>query len=188
MLNYNEIKRGKIIEYNEEPYRVMFNSIAKKNRNKPTNQTKLKSIISGKNIDVTFHAKDKVDEAFLEKKELKFLYQKNNEIWFCLANNPKDRFFLNLNLIEDKLKFLKMNDIVLGEYFNEEIIGINIPAKVELKVKESPDAVRGNTSSGATKKIILENDLKIFVPLFIKEGDVILINTETCEYSERKKA
>jgi elongation factor P len=80
MLNYNEIKRGKIIEYNEEPYKVMFNNIAKKNRNKPTNQTKLKSIISGKNIEVTFHAKDKVNEAFLEKKELKFLYQKNNDV------------------------------------------------------------------------------------------------------------
>jgi translation elongation factor P/translation initiation factor 5A len=80
MLNYNEIKRGKIIEYNNEPYRVMNNHIAKKNRNKPTNQTKLKSLISGKNIDITFHAKDKVIEANLEKTNLKFLYQKNNDV------------------------------------------------------------------------------------------------------------
>jgi elongation factor P len=80
-----------------------------------------------------------------------------------------------------------MNDVVLGEYFNEEIIGIKISPKVELKVKESPDAVKGNTSSGATKKIILENGLEIFAPLFIKEGDIISINTENCEYSERRK-
>jgi translation elongation factor P/translation initiation factor 5A len=80
MLNYNEIKRGKIIEYNDEPYKVMFNNVAKKNRNKPTNQTKLKSLISGKNIEVVFHAKDKVEEATIEREDIKYLYQKGNEV------------------------------------------------------------------------------------------------------------
>ncbi len=80
MLSYNEIKRGKVIEYNGEPFKVMTNWIVKKNRNKPTNQTKLKSLISGKNIEVTFHAKDKVDEAEIERKDLKYLYQKGKEV------------------------------------------------------------------------------------------------------------
>ena len=187
MLNYNEIKRGKIIEYNGEPYKVLLNNIAKKNRNKPTNQTKLKSLISGKNIEITFHAKDKVNEAFLEKKSLKFLYQKNNQVWFCLANNSKERFFLDLSLIENEIKFLKTNDEVLGEYFNDEVISLNIAPKIELVVTEAYDTVKGNTSSGAQKKIILENGLEILAPLFIKKGDIVSINTDTCEYSERRR-
>jgi len=80
MLNYNEIKRGKIIKYNGEPYKVMFNNVTKKNRNKPTNQTKLKSLVSGKNIEVVFHTKDKVEEAIIERENIKYLYQKGNEV------------------------------------------------------------------------------------------------------------
>ncbi|HIP33195.1 MAG TPA: hypothetical protein EYG89_00325 [Bacteroidia bacterium] len=80
MLSYSEIKRGKIIEYNNEPYKVMFNNVAKKNRNKPTNQTKLKSLISGKNIEVVFHSKDKVNEAIIERNNIKYLYQKGDEV------------------------------------------------------------------------------------------------------------
>ncbi len=188
MLNYNEIKRGKIIEYNNEPYRVMDSWIVKKNRNKPTNQTKLKSLISGKNIEITFHAKDKVQEALVEKRDLKYLYQKRDEVWFCDPDNPKDRFSLNFEDVKNELKFLKNNDIVRGEYFNDELIGLNLPAKVILKVKEAPEAVAGGTVSGASKKIILENGLEISAPLFIKEGDLVVVNTESGEYSERKIA
>lgn len=187
MLNYSEIKRGKIIEYNGEPFKVMTNSIVKKNRNKPTNNTKLKSLISGKNIEITFHTKDKISEAFIEKKDLKYLYQKVSEVWFCSADNSKDRFSLNIDIVENDIKFLKNNDIVRGEYFNEKLIGFTIPPKVILEVKESPNAVAGNTSSGATKKVILENGLEVFTPLFIEKGEKIIINTETGEYSERAK-
>ena len=187
MLNYNEIKRGKVIEYEGEPFKVMTNWIVKKNRNKPTNQTKLKSLISGKNIEVTFHAKDKVEEASIERKDLKYLYQKGQEVWFCNPDDPKDRFSIDFESVENELKFLKPNDIIRGEYFNNELIGLSLPPKVELLVKEAPDAVAGNTSSGATKKVILENGLEVFTPLFIKEGEKIIINTETGEYSERAK-
>ena len=187
MLNYSEIKRGKIIEYNGEPHKVMANQISKKNRNKPTNQTKLKSLVSGKNFEVTFHAKDKTTEAFMEKKEIKFLYTKNLEVFFCEASNPKNRFSVDIDLVENEIKFLKTNDVVLGEYFKEKLISIIISPKIELVVKTAPDAVKGNTSSGATKKIILENELEIFAPLFVEEGDIVSVNTDTCEYSERRK-
>ena len=187
MLNYSEIKRGKIIEYNGEPFKVLTNWIVKKNRNKPTNQTKLKSLVSGKNIEVTFHAKDKVSEAYIERKDLKYLYQKGNDVWFCLPNNPKERFFLDFADVENEIKFLKGNDVVRGEYFDEELIGLTLPPKVTLTVKTAPDAVAGNTSSGASKRVILENGLEIFTPLFIKEGEKIVVSTETGEYSERAK-
>ncbi|MCD5396628.1 MAG: hypothetical protein LRZ98_00395 [Candidatus Pacebacteria bacterium] len=186
MLNYSEIKRGVIIEYNKTPYKVLSNSILKKNRNKPHNQTTIKSLISGKTINVTFHSSDKVKEALVKKKIIKYLYQKKNEIFFCLENNPKIRFKINFEDIKEQIKFLKNNDLIIGLYFNENIFGIDIPIKIELKVKESPNAVKGNTSSGAKKKVLLENGLELLVPLFIEKEDIVIVNTETGEYSERK--
>ena len=188
MLNYNEVKRGKIIKYNNEPHKVMTSSIAKKNRNKPHNQTKIKSLISGKSLDVTFHASEKIEETVVEKIEIKYLYQKSQEVWFCKANDPTNRFTLNFIEIKDQLQYLKQNDVINGMYYNDKIIGLDIPVKVELIVKEAPNAVKGNTSSGAKKNIILENNLEIQAPLFVEIGDIISINTDTGEYSERHKA
>lgn len=144
-------------------------------------------MITGKNIEITFHAKDKVSEAYIERKNLKYLYQKGHEVWFCAENDPKDRFPLNIEMVENEIRFLKTNDIVRGEYFNEELIGLALPPKVTLIVKTAPDAVAGNTSSGATKRVILETGLELFTPLFIKEGQRIVVSTETGEYSERAK-
>ncbi len=82
-------------------------------------------------------------------------------------------------------KFLKANSTIEAMVFDEKIIGVKLPIKVELKVKEAPDAVKGNTSSGATKVAILENGATVNVPLFIKEGETIRVNTESGDYVER---
>ena len=185
MLDYNEIKPRKYIVLDGEPYEVQESNIAKKNRGKPHNQTKIKSLISGKTIEKTFHASESVHEADIDNKNIKYLYQKGSEVWFCAENDPKDRFMLSEQVLEDKLKFLKANDVVKGVYFDEEIIGIKIPIKVTLVVKESPPAVKGNTSSGATKRVTLENGYEVFTPLFISEGERIVINTESGEYAGR---
>ena len=187
MLNYNEIKRGKIIVYKNEPHKVISSRFVKKNRNKATNNVSLKSLISNKNFDITFRSSDKVAEAEIEKKDLKFLYQKGKEVWFCNPEDLSERFFLNIAEIAEQIKYLKSNDLIRGKYFSGKIIGLDISPKVELKVKEAPEAVRGNTSSGATKKVILENGLEIFTPLFIEKGDYVIVSTETGEYCERKK-
>ncbi len=187
MLSYNEIKRGRFIVFQEEPYKVLESTISKKNRNKPNNQTKIKSLISGKTLEKTFHSSDSVKEADLSRENIKYLYIKNDEVCFCIDQKPKERFFLNFSEIKDKLKFLKQNDVILGLYFEEKLIDLIIPDKVTLKVKNSPPAVAGNSATSASKKITLENDLEIFVPLFIKEEDFIIINTEKGEYVERKK-
>ncbi len=185
MLTYNQIKRGKIIDLDGEPYKVLTSHVMKKNRNKPSNQTKLKSLVSGKNIEKTFHTSDKVQEAELERNDIKFLYRKGNDVWFCLADDPSERFSFPFEEVENYIKFLKQNDVVTGLYYDDEIISFIIPQKVSLVVKESPNVVKGNTTSTAMKKIIMENGLEVSVPLFIKAGEKILINTETGEYSER---
>ncbi len=187
MLDYNEIKPRKYIVLDGEPYEVQESNIAKKNRGKPHNQTKIKSLISGKTIEKTFHASDSVAEAEIENKDIKYLYQKGSEIWFCVDGDPKDRFMLSQNVLEDKLQYLKENDVVKGVYFDEEVIGIKIPIKVVLTVVEAPPAVKGNTATGATKKVVLENGLEVTTPLFITEGEKLVVNTEKGEYVERFK-
>ncbi len=186
MLDYNEIKPRKYIVLDDEPYEVVENHVARKSQGKPSNQTKLRHMKSGKVIAQTFHVSDSVEEADIENREIKYLYQKGDEIWFCAPTNPKDRFTIEKSIIERELQFMKENDVVTGVYFNEdELIGLRIPIKVTLEVTEAPPAVKGNTATGASKKIVLENGLEITAPLFINQGDKVVVNTEKKEYVER---
>ena len=164
--------------------------VARTQQRKPQNQVKLKSLISGKTIAATFHVSDTADEADIEKREVKFLYHNRGEYWFCDPNDPKNRFKLDSALLEDSAKFLKENSNVTALVWTnddeeEKIIKISLPIKMNFVVKEAPPAVRGDTSKGGMKIITLENGSTINAPMFIKDGDVVSINTETGEYVER---
>jgi elongation factor P len=185
MLEYNEIVERKYIVLDGAPYEVIDSHVFRKQQRKPVNATKLKNLITGKVTEYSFHVSDKVEEAEIEKKEVKFLYGNRGEYWFCDPNDPSKRFSLTEDFIGDGGKFLKANSLITLLSFNEQNIGVKLPIKVDLKVTEAHEAVRGNTSSGATKEVTLETGATVFVPLFIKEGEVIKINTETGEYVER---
>ena len=190
MLQYSEIREKKIIIYADEPCEVVDSHVARTQQRKPQNQVKLKSLISGKTMAATFHVSDTADEADIEKREVKFLYHNRGEYWFCDIDNPKNRFELDSALIGDAGKFFKENGIVTAliwtnEDGEEKTIKITLPIKVEFKVKEAPPAVRGDTSKSGNKIIILENGTTLNAPMFIEEGDIIRVNTETGEYVER---
>lgn len=188
-LQYNEIREKKIIIYDDEPCEVVDSHVARTQQRKPQNQVKLKSLISGKTIAATFHVSDSADEADIEKKEVKFLYQNRGEYWFCDIDNPKNRFKLDSSLIGEAGKFFKENGPVTSLVWDndgeEKIIKITLPIKMEFKVKEAPPAVKGNTAQGGNKIITLENGTTLNAPMFIEEGDVIRVNTENGEYVER---
>jgi len=190
MLQYSEIREKKIIIYANEPCEVIDSHVARTQQRKPQNQVKLKSLISSKTIAATFHVSDTANEADIEKKEVKFLYHNRGEYWFCDIDNPKNRFELDSSLIGNAGKFFKENGIVTAliwtnENGEEKTIKITLPIKVEFKVKEAPPAVRGDTSKSGNKIIILENGTTLNMPMFIEEGDIIRVNTETGEYVER---
>ncbi|MDP2705256.1 MAG: elongation factor P [Patescibacteria group bacterium] len=185
MLAYNEIGVKKFIILDGEPFEVLSSRVFRMQKRKPVNQTKLKSFLSGKVVERSFHQSEKVEEAEVEKENLKFLYSNKGEHWFCKEDDASNRFTLSENLVGDKIRFMKQNSIVTGIYFNENIIGVDIPMKVELKVTEAPGAVKGNTAQGAYKQITLETGVIVSAPLFIKEGDIVRVNTETGEYAER---
>ena len=138
----------------------------------------------------TYHVSDKADEADIEKRDVKFLFQNKGEFWFCSPTDPADRFKLDENLLGNSAKFLKANETVSALIWTndddeEKTIGLKLPVKMEFKVKDAPPAVRGDTSKGGIKVIILENGTKLNAPMFINEGDIIRVNTETGEYVER---
>ena len=188
--------------YKDEPAEVVESHVARTQQRKPQNQVKLKSLISGKTISATFHVSDSADEADINKKEVTFLYSNKGEYWFCDPNNKADRFKLDIALVGDAGKFLNPNSNVTALVWDsgedvptegrgsstlvgKKIIKISLPIKMNFKVKEAPPAVRGDTSKGGIKVIILENGANLNAPMFIKEGDVISVNTENGEYVER---
>ncbi len=185
MLNYNEITRRKYIDIDGEPYEVITSQVSRKQANKPVNKTKIKSLISGKVIEKVFHVSDKAQEADLETQKIKYLYTNKGEYWFCDADDPSNRFQLVEDVAADVAKYIPTNGIVDAVIYDENVIGVKLPIKVELKVTEAPPAVKGNTAQGGTKAIVLETGATVQAPLFINEGDTVRINTGTGEYTER---
>ena len=169
----------------DAPYVVLSSTIIKKGRGKASNNVKLKNLLSGNVIDRTFHQADVLDEAELEKRDIKYLYNNRGEYWFCTPDDPSNRFSFGADVVGDLGKYVAENTTVQALVFNDEIIAVSTPIKVELKVAEASEAVKGNTSSSATKEVTLETGLQLQVPQFINQGDIISINTETGSYSER---
>ncbi len=185
VLAYNEISLKKVIIWNNEPCIVIASHVFRKQKRKPVNNTKLKSLVSGRVVEQTFHASETAEEAEIETRDIEYIYTNRGEYWFNTPGKPSERFSLDHDVVGDEIQFLKPKTVVEAVVYDDRIIGVKIPIKVELKVKEAPPAVRGNTSSGATKEVILETGAKVLVPLFINEGDIVKINTETGSYTER---
>ncbi len=184
-IEYNEVKERKFIVLDGEPYEVLTSHVFRKQQRKPVNATKLKNLLTGSVREHSFAVSDKVEEAEIEEKEITFLYQNRGEYWFCEAKDKSKRFQLDANKIEAKIIFVKPNTNIKLLTFAERFVGIKIPVKVELVVKEAAPAVKGNTVQGGSKKIIMETGFEMTVPMFINEGDVLLINTDTGNYVER---
>lgn len=185
VLSYNEITLKKVILWDDEPFLVLASHVFRKQKRKPVNVTKLKSLISGRVVEETFHASDTIEEAEIDTKQIEYIYEAKGEFWFNTPGKPAERFALSADIVGDGMKYIKPKTTLDAMVFNENIISVKIPVKVELKIKETSQAVKGNTSSGATKEAVLETGALIQVPLFINEGDIIRVNTESGEYTER---
>lgn len=185
MLNYNDLKPGTFMVFEGQPYVVMDFHFLRMQQRKPVVQTKIKNIITGKTVEKTFQPSDKFEEAEITTKPIKYLYNNRSEYWFCEKDNPATRFKLEENMVPAFTDLLKTNSLVNAKIFKEKIIGIDPPIKVELKVVEAPPSTKGNTAQGGSKQVKVETGAMINTPLFINEGDIIVINTETKQYVER---
>lgn len=185
MLEYNEVVERKFIVLNGEPYEVLSSHVFRKQQRKPVNATKLKNLFTGKVTEYSFHQSEKAEEAELENRNVKYLYNNKGEFWFCEEKDPSKRFSMNAESVGNQIKFMKANSIMDLLTFEGRNIGLKFPITVELKVTEAAPAVAGDTVRGGSKTVKLETGLEIQVPMFVNEGDTIKINTETGEYRER---
>lgn len=185
ILSYNEITQKKVIEYNGEPYEVLSSHVFRMQQRKPVNQTKLRHLVSGKVLEISFHQSETVPEAEIGKMQAQYLYTNRGESWFAEEGNAKNRFSFPEDAVADKVKWLKANSPVEVMLYKENPASISIPIKMDLAVTEAPPAIKGDTATGGNKLVTLESGAGVNTPLFINVGDIIRINTETGEYVER---
>lgn len=145
----------------------------------------MRNIINGKVLERNFAQSDVFEEAEVSKQKVKFLYAHREQYWFVNDNDQSKRFELGEDILGDSVKFLKPNTVLDAILFENKIINVELPVKMDFKVVEAPPAVRGDTAQGGVKQVKIETGASVNVPLFINQDDIIRINTENGEYTER---
>lgn len=184
MLSITDLKTGTKISLENDPYEVISYSHAKKGRGGAVVKTRLKNLKTGAVHDKTFQGADKVFEAELTKKSSNYLYADENSAFF-MDNESYDQFEISLEKVGEEKKFLIENSPVDILYYKNEPINIEIPIKMIFKVISAPPGVKGNSAGSVTKKVTLETGAQVDAPMFIKEGDKIVVDTRSCSYVER---
>jgi len=185
MLTFNNLKKGVRIILDGAPYEITEAAPLFKGRGHSVLQTKVKNLITGNVISQTFHPSDVFEEAELKKLQAKFLYAHRNQYFFSEINQPSKRFNLSQSQIGSQAKFLKPEQIVDTLIYKEKITNISLPIKVHLRVIEAPPGIKAGRAEAGTKQVVLETGATINVPLFVKEGDIIEVNTQTGQYVRR---
>ncbi len=183
-MEINDLKKGLIILFNSQPHEIMWSSFSRMQQRKPVMQVRMRNLITGKVVEYSFKSGERITEADMVKRKAQFLYADGEGAHFMTAETY-ETIVLPPELSQDKVGYLKEGEDVALQLFEDKPINIELPVKVNLKVKSAPPGIRGDTATGGTKPATLETGLTINVPLFIKEGDVVRINTETGEYVER---
>ena len=184
MFNVNDIKNGMTIKYEGQVYSVIEFQHVKPGKGSAFVRTKLRNLKTGAVVDVTFNAGIKLEKAMVEKTELAYLYN-SGDTYVFMDNNTYEQLELNKSKLEDQVKFLKEGLNVEVVKFEGEVIGISLPEKVSYVVTSCEQAVKGNTAQSAQKDATIETGYTLKVPLFINEGEEIIVTTKDGKYSSR---
>lgn len=185
MASTQDIKKGVVILFKNEPHFVAEFEHIMPGKGSAFVRTKLKNLKTGKVLENTFKVGEKIDLVELEKRRVQYLYSSGEKFAF-MDNTTYEQFEVDRNVLAGFEKYLKEGLEIILLFSDGSPVTVEFPKKVSLKVTEAMPSVRGDTASGrVTKEITLENGLKIRVPLFVEEGNIIIINTETGEYVER---
>lgn len=184
MLGISEIKSGKKIIYNGDPYAVLYHEHSKTGRAGAVLRTKIKNLKTGAVMEKTFQGADKLQEAEMSKSKAQYLYHEEDNYYF-MDTETFDQFPLSKSVLGNITQYLIEGTEVIILNFNGMPINAEAPIKVTLKVIDAPPGIKGDTSSGGDKVVTLETGLKITAPLFVKEGDSVIINTEKGTYVSR---
>ena len=181
-----DIRTGLVIEHKGNRMKIVSFLHVKPGKGGAFVRTKLKNIITGQVIDETFRSGEKIIPIRIETQKMQYLYSQDNSHVFMNTKNY-DQIEISNKIISDEIKFIKEGLNVDVDFIEEEVIGINPPLFVNLKVIKSDPGIKGNTATGATKPVTLETGFILNVPLFINENDILKIDSRTGEYIERVK-
>ncbi|MGI6710330.1 MAG: elongation factor P [Bacilli bacterium] len=184
MISSNEFKTGVTIEYDGNIFQVIEFQHVKPGKGQAFVRTKMRNLRTGATIDYTFNAGEKMKRANIEKKKMQYLYNAG-ETYSFMDMETYEQLDLPKERLEFERNFLLEGMEVTIISFQNEILGINLPEKVTLKVVDCPPGVKGNTAANATKEAIVETGYRVLVPLFIENDDLIIISTLDGKYSSR---
>ena len=185
-MDANKLRNGHKMLLNDEPYLVLTYTLRAVSRGSGKMIGKLKNLISGTTLEKTYMSTDKVDEADITESNAQYLYSDNGNFVF-MDNESFEQFEFSAEKLGDLCDFLKDDMEVMIMRFNGNPINVELPPTIELEVTETTPGVKGDTATGGTKPATLETGVVVSVPLFINEGDKVVVNTMTKEYKERVK-
>ncbi len=186
MLSINDLKVGATVTLDGAPYQVVKAQHSRMGRGGAVMRTTLKNLITGNNVERTFHGDDKIEGADLSKRKAQYLYQDGGGYVF-MDSTTFDQFTLDSSLIGFVSNFLKEGQEVELLTFQDNPITINLPTKMPFKVIDSEPAVKGDTANNPMKNATLETGLAVRVPMFVATGDSIIVDTRDGSYVERAK-
>ena len=183
-ISTNDLKNGMALNLPEGLVTVVEFQHGKPGKGGAFVRTKLKNYRTGAVVDKTFRADEKVPLAIIDKREMQYLYREGADYVF-MDTSSYDQVHVSPSALGDAVKYLKEGDSAVLPTYNDEILGVDLPAAVELTITETEPGVQGDRVSGARKPATLETGLVVQVPLFIKEGEVIRVSTVDGTYLGR---
>jgi elongation factor P len=181
-----DLKKGTIFQLDGQPFRVVSYSQKVMGRGGSIVNVRIKSLLDGKVQDKTFKGNEAVETADITNQNVQYLYNDGTKYYF-MDNETYEQIEVSTDLISDSAGYLKEGDTVKAQKFDGQVINIELPKNVFLKVTYAEDAVKGDTTSNVQKDAVVETGITVKVPAFIKQGDVISVSTEDGSYRERQK-
>ena len=183
-MNATEIKKGKAIIQKNEPHMVVEANFVFPGKGQAFVKTKLKNLKTGNVVEHVFKSNVQVEEADVQFRKVSFLYSDDENFYF-MDQATYEQQQVPSDVVADRKKFMQEGQIYKGMFLDEFIFDIELPPKMVFEVVEAPPGVKGDSSAHVTKKVKVETGAIVSVPLFIKKGEKIRVNTDTGEYVER---
>ena len=184
MVSAGEFRNGVTFDMDGNVYQIIEFQHVKPGKGAAFVRTKIKNVISGAVVEKTFNPTEKFPTAFVERKEMQYLYN-DGELYYFMDQETYEQIPINAETLGDNFKFVKENRDVKSLSYKGTVFGVEPPFFVELEVTQTDPGFKGDTATNASKPATLETGAEIRVPLFIDEGDIIRIDTRTGEYMER---
>jgi len=185
-LSITELKKGTLFQWEGEPFRVVDYNQKVMGRGGSIVNVRIKSLLDGKVLEKTFKGNEQLDRADVTNQTVQYLYSDGAKFYF-MNEETFEQFEVSADLMGDGAGYIKEGDKVSLQFFNSLAINVELPKNVPLKVTYTENAVKGDTSSSITKEATLETGITIKVPAFIKQDDLISVDTATGAYRERVK-